>query len=358
MRFGDFFTRGIMHARMPRLSNPFASTHDRQTFRRRLLRWFASEGRDLPWRRTRDPYAILVSEMMLQQTQVATVLPYFERWLKRFPNIAALARAREAEVLKAWEGLGYYNRARNLHATAKQVVRDFSGELPSEGEMLARLPGVGRYTAGAIATFAFDRPQPIVEANIARVLSRLTNSEIPIDTVAGRDFLWQTAGELLPSKNARLHNSALMDLGATICRPRRPLCSSCPVGAFCRAENPTQLPRKKKRSRTIHLIESHAFTSERNRILLERSRERWRGMWILPRLSRLPKRAPLLRLDFPFTHHRITLAVFLAPQPSSPNDHYQWFSVPALTRLPLPTPHRRALSKLLSMEMTDLSAVS
>jgi A/G-specific adenine glycosylase len=347
-----------MDERMLRLPDPFASSQDRQTFRRRLLRWFASEGRDLPWRRTRDPYAILVSEMMLQQTQVATVLPYFERWLKRFPNMATLARAREMDVLKAWQGLGYYTRARNLHAAAKQVVRDFAGELPSEREMLASLPGVGRYTAGAIATFAFDRSQPIVEANIGRVLSRLTNSEIPIDTVAGRDFLWHTARELLPPKKARLHNSALMDLGATICRPRRPLCSSCPVRSFCRAENPALLPRKKKPPRTIHLVESHAFTRERNHILLEHSRERWRGMWILPRLSRLPKRAPLLRLDFPFTHHRITLAVFAMREAALPNDHHQWFPLPALPRLPLPTPHRRALSKLLSMEMPDLFAVS
>ncbi|HEY2713470.1 MAG TPA: A/G-specific adenine glycosylase [Chthoniobacterales bacterium] len=343
---------------MSRLPDPFASRQDRQIFRRRLLRWFASEGRDLPWRRTRDPYAILVSEMMLQQTQVATVLPYFERWLKRFPNIATLARAGETDVLNAWQGLGYYSRARNLHAAAKQVVRNFAGELPSEREMLASLPGVGRYTAGAIATFAFDRTQPIVEANIARVLSRLTNSEIPIDTVAGRDFLWHTARELLPSKNVRLHNSALMDLGAIVCRPRRPLCSSCPVRSFCRAENPTLLPRKKERSRTIRLVEFHAFIRERNLVLLEHSRERWRGMWILPRLSRLPKRSPLLRLDFPFTHHRITLAVFALPRSALPNDRHQWFPLRALSRLPLPTPHRRALSELLSMEMPDLPAVS
>jgi A/G-specific adenine glycosylase len=285
-------------------------------------------------------------------------VPYFERWLGLYPSVATLAQAREREVLKAWQGLGYYTRARNLHAAAKEVVRDFSGEIPSEKEMLARLPGIGRYTAGAIATFAFDQPQPVVEANIARLLARLTNSRSPIDSVAGRNRLWDIARKLLPAKNARVHNSALMDLGAIICRPRQPLCPRCPVRSFCRAKNPALLPRKKERPRTVRRIEPHRFTRKRNRVLLEQSRERWRGMWILPRLLELPKGTPLLRLDFPFTHHRITLAVFAVSDPALPNDHHQWFALPELARLPLPTPHRRALSQLLSTDLPELSAVS
>ena len=287
---------------------------------------------------------------MLQQTQVTTVIPYYRRWLERFPDFAALARAQEADVLHAWQGLGYYARARNLHAAAKYVVEHFGGKLPGEAAKIAELPGVGRYTAGAIASFAFDRTEPIVEANIGRVLARLTNLQIPIDMTAGRAHLWQTATALLPASDARVHNSALMDLGALICLPRRPRCSECPVRRFCRAEQPALLPRKKKRPTIIQLTESHIFAQRRSRILLEQSDERWRGMWILPRLSRTPRKTPLLEMEFPFTHHRITLAVFAGPDATTPNAKQRWFPRRALDRLPLPSPHRRALAFLLTDE--------
>ena len=315
--------------------------------RRELLNWFALHGRNLPWRRTRDPYAILVSEFMLQQTQVTTVLPYYEKWLERFPDFATLARADESAVLHSWQGLGYYARARNLHAAAKFVVANFHGKLPADAAKLAKLPGVGRYTAGAVACFAFYLPAPVVDANIARVLARLTNLQIPIDSSCGRDRLWQTATALLPPTRARAHNSALMDLGATICLPRQPLCGQCPVRKFCRAENPATLPLKKRKPRTVLLAEHHAFTVRSRRILLEQSRQRWRGMWILPRLTVTLRSRPLLQLVFPFTHHRITLSVFARPQPKSPNENQRWFPLRALSTLPLPSPHRRALAQLL-----------
>jgi A/G-specific adenine glycosylase len=165
-------------------------------FRRALLRWFSRNGRDLPWRRTRDPYAILVSELMLQQTTVAAVVPYFDRWMRRFPDAATLAAASENDVLHAWQGLGYYARARNLHAAAKQIARD---GWPDD---LEQLPGVGRYTANAVATFAHDRAVPLVEANIARLLSRLTNYQFHIDTAAGANHLWSMATAMLPKRNA------------------------------------------------------------------------------------------------------------------------------------------------------------
>ncbi len=317
-------------------------------FRRRLLRWFERAGRDLPWRKTRDPYAILVSEMMLQQTQVATVLRYYRPWLERFPNFAALARASEAEALHAWQGLGYYRRARNLHAAAKYVDREFGGQLPRDPAAIAQLSGIGRYTAGAIASFAFDLSVPVVEANIARLLARLTNLKIPIDSASGRSRLWQTAGRLVPRSNARTFNSALMDLGATVCLPRRPRCGECPVSLSCRAERPERLPVKKKRPSTVHRRETHGLSRRRGAILLEQSRTRWRGMWTLPRIARAPRCSVLLELDFPFTHHRITLAVYATPQPVLPNENQSWFSLPALETLPIPTPHRRALAQLLS----------
>jgi A/G-specific adenine glycosylase len=321
---------------------------DHRQFRRSLQRWFRLWGRDLPWRRTRDPYAILVSEFMLQQTQVATVISYYQRWLDRFPDFAALARARESDVLHAWQGLGYYARARHLHAAGKFVGENFGGELPADPARIAQLPGVGRYTAGAVASFAFDRPEPIVDANIARVLARLTNWETSIDTAAGQAHLWETAASLVPNKGAREHNSALMDLGAMICLPQQPRCGDCPVRRFCRAEEPALLPRKKKRPPAVRLTERHAFSLQRNRVLLEQSRARWHGMWILPRLAAAPRRRPVLQLDFPFTHHRVTLCVFAHPLPAIPNEHQQWFPLRSLDRLPVATPHRRALAQLLS----------
>ena len=284
---------------------------------------------------------------MLQQTQVATVVPYYERWLARFPDFATLARADESAVLQAWQGLGYYARARNLHAAAKFVVENFSGKLPADAAKIAKLPGAGRYTAGAVASFAFDLPAPVVDANIARVLARLTNLQIPIDSSPGRDNLWRTATALIPVSGARAHNSALMDLGAMICLPRQPLCRQCPVRRFCRAENPAALPLKKRKPPTVRLTEHHAFTLRSHRILLEQSRERWRGMWILPRLGASPRRRPLLQLDFPFTHHRITLTVFAQPEPKLPNERQKWFSLRALGALPVASPHRRALAQLL-----------
>jgi A/G-specific adenine glycosylase len=315
--------------------------------RQELLAWFTHHGRDLPWRRTRDPYAILVSEFMLQQTQVATVLPYYEKWLKRFPDFATLARADEAAVLHAWQGLGYYTRARNLRTVAKFVIENLYGKLPTDAAKIAQLPGVGDYTAGAVASFAFDLPVPVVEANIARVLARLTNLQIPIDSSCGRDKLWQMATALVPANGARAHNAALMDLGATICLPRRPLCELCPIRKFCCAKDPAGLPLKKPKPRPVLINESHAFTRQRDRILLEQSRVRWRGMWILPRLTTIPCGRPLLELKFPFTHHRITLSVFARAEPKSPNENQRWFPLRALSTLPFPSPHRRALAQLL-----------
>ena len=295
---------------------------------------------------------------MLQQTQVATVIPYYQRWLDRFPDFAALARSKESDVLHEWQGLGYYARARHLHAAGKFVRKNFGGELPADSTKIAQLPGVGRYTAGAIASFAFDLPEPIVDANIARVLARLTNWQNPIDCSTGRAHLWRAAGALLPTTGAREHNSALMDLGSMICLPRQPRCAECPVRRFCRAAHPAMLPIKKKRPGTVHLSEPHAFIRRRNRVLLEQSRARWRGMWILPRLPAAPQRRPLLQLDFPFTHHRITLAVFARRGPRLPNDHQQWFALRAIDRLPVPSPHRRALAQLLPTEKRGRSSRS
>lgn len=324
------------------------SPESANSFRRALLRWYRKNGRDLPWRRTRDPYAILVSEFMLQQTQVATVVPYYIEWLRRFPDFATLAAAPESDVLHAWQGLGYYNRARNLQATARLVVAEHAGRFPRSPAESAKLPGLGRYTANAVATFAFDDPVPIIEANIARVMARLHNIRISIDSTAGRDAIWSAATALLPRDRACEYNSALMDLGATVCTARAPKCPECPVRNFCHATEPETLPVKRPRAITRKLTEHHGFAVSAGKILLEQSSARWRGMWILPRVAAPVAGTPVLhRAAFPFTHHEITLVVVASLPEPRPQSH-RWFTIEELAAIPMPSPHRRALSALLA----------
>ncbi|HEX9281940.1 MAG TPA: A/G-specific adenine glycosylase [Candidatus Udaeobacter sp.] len=320
-------------------------------FRRRLLSWYRRHGRDLPWRRTRDPYAILVSEFMLQQTQVTTVIPYYYKWLGKFPDFASLARASENQVLRVWQGLGYYARARNLHATAKMVMDRHGGNFPREIEQMRQLSGIGKYTAHAVASFVFDQSVPIVEANTGRVLARLFNLRESIDSGFGQRTLWQHAASLLPKSNAATFNSALLDLGALICVARKPKCDLCPVKAFCCAKNPAALPVRNSRPETKRLIETHALIVRRGRILLEQSRHRWRGMWILPpfELNYLEQphfqRRPVYESVFPFTHHRVTLSVYRRPAPKRIGPGQQWFG--SIEEVAMPSPHRRAAQSLI-----------
>jgi A/G-specific adenine glycosylase len=320
-------------------------------FRRRLLSWYRRHGRDLPWRRTRDPYAILVSEFMLQQTQVATVIPYYRNWFRAFPIFASLARASENQVLRAWQGLGYYARARNLHATAKTVADRHGGQFPRAIGQMQQLPGVGKYTAHAVATFAFNQSVPIVEANTARVLARLFNLRESIDSHPGQRTLWRHAASLLPKSGAAIFNSALLDLGALICITRKPKCDVCPVKALCRAKKPAALPLRNSRPETKRLIERHALIVRRGRILLEQSRYRWRGMWILPRLEpeclEQPRcqRRPVYESVFPFTHHRVTLSVYRHAAPKRIAPGQQWFR--SIEEIAMPSPHRHAAQTLI-----------
>jgi A/G-specific adenine glycosylase len=324
------------------------STIDVRPFRSALLAWFRRHGRDLPWRHTRDPYAILVSEVMLQQTQVATVVPYYYEWLRRFPDIASLARASENEILHAWQGLGYYNRARHLHAAAKIVQDRHGGIFPGEIDAIRELPGIGRYTANAIATFAFDRSVPIVEANTSRLISRLFNITVPIDSTAGGERLWSSATLLVPTRGAARLNSALVDLGALVCVPRKPNCGICPVKYFCRATNPEILPRKKARLPIKQLTETHAFVVRQNKILLEQSGKRWRAMWTLPPLKRRTAMPLVYVSTFPFTNHRVTLRVFRHRPPKIDIATQRWFARNALDSIPIPSPHRRAIEQLMA----------
>jgi A/G-specific adenine glycosylase len=340
------------------------SRKNADAFRRSLLQWFRRYGRDLPWRHTRDPYAILVSELMLQQTQVATVIPYYAGWLRRFPNFASLARASESDALRAWQGLGYYNRARNLHATARTVIDRRLGRFPRSVEQMQQLPGIGKYTAHAVASFAFNQSVPILEANTARVLTRLFDFRESIDSGPGRQTLWQYAAMLVPKSNASIFNSALIDLGALVCVPRQPKCGICPVKKFCAAKSPQTLPVRKSRSRTKRLIEQHAFVVRQGKILLEQSSTRWRGMWILPPLKldcfkqSSFQRDTIYTSTFPFTNHRVSLKVYSRRRqrihPSKDEfdiankSAQRWIRINTLDSIPMPSPHRRAVQHLLS----------
>lgn len=203
-------------------------------FRRRLLRWFRRHGRDLPWRRTRDPYRIVVSEFMLQQTQVSRVEAYYHRFLERYPSIDVLAAAPAAMVRESWEGLGYYRRAANLHRLAQAVVAEHAGVVPADPAVLLRLPGIGRYTAGAVACFAFERATPAVDTNVARVIRRAFHPNIQGTPAARR--IWETAGDLIPrrGRTAWAFNQGIMELGALVCTARMPRCGECPVRSCCR----------------------------------------------------------------------------------------------------------------------------
>jgi A/G-specific adenine glycosylase len=204
-------------------------------FQRRLTRWYDRHGRDLPWRRTRDPYRILVSEIMLQQTQVERVLDYYEPFLRRYPTIESLAQSSEFEVREAWDGLGYYARARNLHRTARQVTAEHGGRLPDDPELIQRLPGIGRYTAGAVLSFAYKKDAAILDTNAARVLSRVFAVRSRGSKSDRYKRLWQIAEAVTPAGDADRFNQAIMDLGATICRARVPECGRCPVKMQCRS---------------------------------------------------------------------------------------------------------------------------
>jgi A/G-specific adenine glycosylase len=325
-------------------------------FRRALLAWYRQHGRDLPWRHTRDPYAIVVSELMLQQTQVATVIPYYTAWLRRFPDFATLAAAPESDVLHAWQGLGYYARARNLHAAAKIVMTAHGGVFPSDVEAIRKLPGLGRYTANAVATFAFDQSVPILEANTARCLARLTNLQIRIDSSEGQAQLWELAGSIVPKRSAGMYNSALTDLGAMICISGQPRCGVCPVRSFCHAVEPATLPLKKTRTPVVRLIENHLFAVKDAKILLEQSSDRWRGMWILPRVNpTLNGEHAIHSARFPFTHHQITLQVFAGDPPELTTESQRYFTPDEIDSIPVPSPHRRALTQLLTRDHLNSS---
>lgn len=256
----------------------------RSRLRRNLKSWYEKRARSLPWRETGEAYPIWISEIMLQQTTVTAVVPYFERFLGRFPTIHKLAEADQDEVLRHWEGLGYYSRARNIHKTAKRLVEENNGQFPRTVDELMALPGIGRYTAGAILSFAFDIPAPIVEANTLRLFSRMLGYEDNPRASHGQKTLWAFAEHLLPRKNVGPFNQSIMELGSLVCTPKDPACPDCPVRFCCEAfalGRQDQIPRKASPPAMTHVVEVSVAVHLDGRFLLRQNAEgeRWAGLW-------------------------------------------------------------------------------
>jgi A/G-specific adenine glycosylase len=298
-----------------------------------LLQWYRRHKRTLPWRSTRDPYRILVSEVMLQQTQVQTVIPYYERWLKAFPTLRALAKAPLNRVLKAWEGLGYYSRARSLHALAKAVSKHHKGQLPSTFEELTALPGIGRYTAGAVLSIAFGKNYAVLDGNVMRVLARYFAIRRDISKPSTHRDLWALAERLLPHSHAGDFNQALMELGATVCTPKNPNCPNCPVQRTCQGRRlniQNNLPIKKKAARTPHYDIGAGVVRRDGKILISQRplKGLLGGLWEFPGGKREPGESlketvkreireelgiqvevgkKLVEVDHAYSHFKITL---------------------------------------------------
>lgn len=257
-----------------------------------LQRWYEIHGRELPWRGERDPYRVWLREIMLQQTTVTAVVPYLERFLQAFPTVQAVAAADEIAVLRLWEGLGYYSRARNLHRAARQIVSEGNGLFPNNAGMLQDLPGIGRYTAGAIASFAFNERAAIIEANTLRLHARLIGYDGDPRSRDGQQQLWASATEFVKSSTAAfgpgMINQALMDLGATICTPQNPACNACPLKKWCQAfamEKQTEIPRLPVRPTITETVEATVAIRRDGKFLLRQrtAEERWAGLWDFPR---------------------------------------------------------------------------
>ena len=331
------------------------ATDHSQEFQTALVTWFKSVAKDYPWRQTTDPWHILVSEVMLQQTQVATVLNkgFYTRFIDRYPTPASIAAAPEQDILSIWEGLGYYRRVRNLQKAAKAICDNHNGAFPTDHSEILDLPGIGRYTAGAVASFAYDQAQPIVDANVARVFSRIFDYQERVDSTAGLKQLWSWAETLVSADQPRLYNSALMELGQQICINKTPKCDICPIKQWCHTSTPAELPKKKPRTKTIKVDELCflKIDPQSQRILLHKATDSARrsGMWQLPERDNheLEMQPLLLKTSYAITHHKVALSIYQAPTSLTIKEGEQWHELSQLADLPMPSPFRKALNTLL-----------
>lgn len=350
------------------------------SLRMRLLAWFDEHQRTLPFRGTRDPYRVWVSEVMLQQTTVAAVGPYYERFISRFPDIRALANADESTVLRLWEGLGYYRRAGHLHAAAKQLVNRFGQNLPDDPEVWHSLPGIGRYILGAVLSRSFDRKLPIVEANSLRVLARLFGYQGDPRTGEGKKWVWAAAERVLPNERVGDFNEALMELGALVCSPDKPKCDECPLRRMCvahREELQTLIPPRPVPPVVTEIQEVAVAIHRGGKLLLGQrpAGERWAGMWELPHGERKPRESlargatrkaldltgilidpakDFAMVKYNVTRFQITMTAMAATGRGRPiatfHNKMQWFTDRELKSLPLPVPQRKLVSAFFRLQ--------
>ncbi len=348
-------------------------------FRNALVEWYSQNKRDLPWRRTRSTYHIWLSEIMLQQTRVETVIPYYTRFLQRFPTIEALAKADLQEVLKMWEGLGYYSRVRNMHKAAKIITEEFSGRFPESFREILDLPGIGRYSAGAISSIALDQARPVLDGNVTRVLSRYFGIETDASTTAGKNEFWKLAEEIVPVENPGTYNQAIMELGALVCLPRNPNCRVCPLSTGCQAKRTDrqhELPVRKRRSASPHFNIGAGLVWKDDKLLITRRNEDGLlgGLWQFPG-GKQEKGESILRcvqreieeelgvkvlvrdhfmtVKHAYTHFRITLQIFNCQWSSGEPEckactDYRWVDLEEIDDFPFPRANKRVVEKLLA----------
>lgn len=315
-----------------------------------LVQWFEREGRDYPWRRTTDAWAILVSEIMLQQTTIATVLGRYEAWMQQFPTPAALAAADEQTALRSWEGLGYYRRVRALRSAALAICERFAGSFPTEEADIRSLPGIGDYTVGAVLSFAYNRPAPLVDANVSRVFARLDNDRTPIDSPTGRKAHWTKAAALVHPTNPRTYNAALMELGQALCTVGEPRCVLCPIRSWCRAENPAELPVKLPKKETLTLEHHDILCLTERGLLLSRQPDtaRHAGMYRLPRRSAEEVAAlpHLCDQKYSVTRYKVTRHLHRAPADTPAREGECFIPLADLASTPMASPDRKLVDKL------------
>ncbi len=328
----------------------------------KLLRWFRQEGRELPWRENRTPYSTWVSEVMLQQTKVETVRPYFYHWMERFPSPEAVAETDESEVLHAWQGLGYYNRARNLQQAMREVVAEYDGEIPGNEKALRSLPGIGPYMAGAILSLAFNKATPAVDGNVLRVFARLYGITDNVLTMSTRKKVTQLAEEVIPQEAPGMFNEALMDLGATVCTPGKPNCTICPLRENCNAYvtgRTEMLPVRVKKTKQPLIYIATAILRYKERYLLRRrpakgmlanmwefpsveattaqaSREELRKKWTLPKYAR-----PCWQHRHVFSHRIWEMRAYdiIVTKDEMPGTEYAWYDPEEFLHIPMAGPH-------------------
>lgn len=349
-----------------------------EIFRTKLRGWYRQVHRKLPWRKTDDPYRIWVSEVMLQQTQVTTVIPYFENFIEKFPTVSDLAAADPQAVLKAWEGLGYYARARNLHKAAQVVSNHLAGEIPQDYSDFRNLPGVGDYIAAAVQSIAFEQPYPVVDGNVKRVLARLFQMEAPVNDSASLKIFQEVAAMVLDQQHPGEYNQAMMELGAMICRPQNPLCTECPVSEFCRAYKTgwqDEFPRRRKKEKTPQYHIAVGVVRKGKYLLITRRAESGLlgGLWEFPggKVREGKETAAeacvreikeevnleikvgsyLTTVRHAYTHFKIVMDVFLCDYLSGevalkgPVD-YKWITVEEIEQYPFPKANHKFIPLL------------